>query len=166
MERGVGSGLPLPEVGVACRSAAALVGRGTARGGACVRRRGRWRLSAPLPRAALSARREAVAVGGFAGLCGGDFGSGASGTSALVSCARPAGPLGSKRGGWTDLSSQHVRAPADRSRRGVGQGPVERTGLGGRARRGSLGRGPALAGVQGAGVGAALGDLGSSGAGS
>lgn len=73
-------------------------------GGACVQRRGRGRLSAPLPRAALSARREAVAVGGFSGLCSGDFGSGASGTSALVSCARPAGRIGSEPDGRTDLS--------------------------------------------------------------
>lgn len=71
-------------------------------GGACVQRRGRGRLSAPLPRAALSARREAVAVGGYAGLCSGDFGGGASGTSALVSCARSAGQLGSELGGRTD----------------------------------------------------------------
>lgn len=135
-------------------------------GGACVQRRGRGRLSAPLPRAALSARREAVAVGGFSGLCSGDFGSGASGTSALVSCARPAGRIGSEPDGRTDLSFKRVPAPADRSGRGVGQGPVERTGLGGRARRGSLGRGSALAGVHGIGVGAAAGDLGSGGGGS
>lgn len=72
-------------------------------GGACVRRRGRGRLPIPLPRAALSARREATAVGSFAGLCSGDFGGGggASGTSALVSRARPAGPLGSEAGGRT-----------------------------------------------------------------
>lgn len=74
-------------------------------GGACARRRGRGRLPIPLPRAALSARREATAVGSFAGLCSGDFGGGggggASGTSALVSSARRAGPLGSEPGGRT-----------------------------------------------------------------
>lgn len=72
-------------------------------GGACVRRRGRGRLPAPLPREALSARREATAVGSIAGLCSGDFGGGggASGTSALVSSARLAGSLRSELGGRT-----------------------------------------------------------------
>lgn len=73
--------------------------------------RWRWRrrLPAPLPRAALSARREAAAVRGFAGLCSGDFGGGggggASGISALVSSARLAGPLGSELAGRPVLSA-------------------------------------------------------------
>lgn len=79
----------LPEVGVAKRGSAALVGRGTARGRGL--RKEAWAAAAaPLPRAALSARREAAAFGGFAGLCSWDFG-GASGTRALVSGARSGG---------------------------------------------------------------------------
>lgn len=63
----------LPEVGVARRGSAALVGRGAARGRGL--RGVAWAAAAaPLPRAALSARREAAAVGGFAGLCSWDFG--------------------------------------------------------------------------------------------
>lgn len=71
-----------------------------------MRRRWRRRLPAPLPRAALSARRETAAVRGFAGLCSGDFGGGgASGISALVSSARLAGPLGSELAGRPVLSA-------------------------------------------------------------
>lgn len=107
MERGVGSGLPLPEVGVALDSLRTLwLGAARRGGGACVRRRWRRWLPAPLPREALSARREAAAVGGYAGLCSGDFGGGgASGTSALVSSARRAGPLGSEPAGRPALSA-------------------------------------------------------------
>lgn len=102
----MGSGLPLPEVGVARRSPRALwLGAARRGGGACVRRRRPRRLPAPLPRAALSARREAAAVRGFAGFCSGDFGGGASGTSALVSSARLAGPLGSEPAGRPVLSA-------------------------------------------------------------
>lgn len=108
MERGVGSGLPLPEVGVALGSLRTLrLGAARRGGGACVRRWCRRWLPAPLPREALSARREAAAVGGYAGLCSGDFGGGggASGTSALVSSARRAGPLGSEPAGRPALSA-------------------------------------------------------------
>ncbi|CAO2629130.1 CORO1C [Lemmus lemmus] len=72
----------LPEVGVTRRGSAVLIGRGAALGRGL--REEAWAAAAaPLPRAALSARREAAAVGGFAGLCSWDFG-GASGTRALV----------------------------------------------------------------------------------
>lgn len=87
----------LPEVGVAKRGSAALVGRGAARGRGL--REEAWAAAAaPLPRAALSARREAAAVGGFAGLCSWDFGGGASGTRALVSSARSGGAARERAG--------------------------------------------------------------------
>lgn len=79
----------LPEVGVMRRCPAALIGRGAALGRGL--REEAWAAAAaPLPRAALSAWREAAAVGGFAGLCSWDFGGGgaSSGTRALVSGAR------------------------------------------------------------------------------
>lgn len=74
----------------AWRAAAALVGAVRAGG---PERSGGQDNQAPSPRKALSARREAVAVGGFAGLCGGTPGSGASGTSALAGCGARQGRL-------------------------------------------------------------------------
>lgn len=86
----------LPEVGAARRGSAVLIGRGAAlrRG---LREEAWAAAAAPLPRAALSARREAAAVGGFAGLCSWDFG-GASGTRALVSGARSGGAARERAG--------------------------------------------------------------------
>lgn len=67
------------------------------RGGRGLREEAWAAAAAPLPRAALSARREAAAVGGFAGLCSWDFGS-ASGTRALVSGARSGGATRERAG--------------------------------------------------------------------
>lgn len=82
-------------MGVARRGPAALIGCSAALGRGL--REEAWAAAAaPLPRAALSARREAAAVGGFAGLCSWDFGGGggASGTRALTQC-----------GEWCDRAS-------------------------------------------------------------
>lgn len=125
-----------------------------------MRRWGRWRLPTPLPRAALSARREATAVGGFVGICSGDFGGGgASGTSALVSSARLAGPLESDPGGRTCPRSMCWRRLT-----GTG-GAWGRAGCrgvdwAGCTGCGSLDPGLTLAGVRGFGVGAAAGGSG------
>lgn len=96
-----------PEVGVAKRGSAALVGRGAARGRGL--REEAWAAAAaPLPRAALSARREAAVVGGFAGLCSWDFGGGASGTRALVSSARSGGAARERAGAGGRASGPRV----------------------------------------------------------
>lgn len=105
----VGRGLPLPEMGVAPAARRPWLGAARGRGLRAVR--GRRRQPAPLPRAALSARQEAAAVGSFAGLCSGDFGGGegggggASGTSVLVSSARPAGRSGANPAGGPVLAA-------------------------------------------------------------
>lgn len=122
-------------------------------GGAYTRWRGRGRLPAPLPRTALSARREAAAVGGFALLCSRDFGGGASGTSARVSGARPTGQPESESGWRTCPLSMCLRgltgAGGARGRAGWrGQGWVGVRGAGSRA------------GVQGVRLGAAVGGSG------
>lgn len=147
----------------ACLSAAGRLWLGASRrgGGACVRQRGRGRLPVPLPRAALSARREATAVGSFAGLCSGDFGGGggASGTSALVSSARPAGPLGSEPGGRT--RSRSARLGRLTGAGGAwGRAGCTGSGLGWRAGCGSWGRELTWPVCRGWGVGAAAGATG------
>lgn len=70
--------------------------------------------------------------------------------------------MGASWAGGQTLSSQHVLALADRSRRGVGQGPVERTGLAGVVARGAdpWARSPLGRVCWGQGVGAAAGALG------
>lgn len=140
-----GSGRGAPQLGF-------WLGAARRGGGACVRWRGRWCLPAPHPRAALSARREATAVGGFIGLCIGDLGGGASGSSALVSSARPTGPLGSEPSGWTCPLSMCRRRLTGAGGRGAGRGGGEWAEV--RARhRGSLGRGPTLPVCRGLGPG-------------
>lgn len=86
--------------------------------------------------------------------------SGASGTSAPGELRARQGRLGASEAGGTICPLSMCGAPADRSWRGVGQGPVERTGLGG-ARGASLSGGPPWPVCKGQGSGAALGDLGS-----
>lgn len=108
-------------MGVAERVSAALVGCGTALGRGLLELEAWAAAAAPLPRAALSARREAAAVGGFAGLCSWDFG-GASGTRALVGSARSGGAARERAG------AGGPPGPACEAPRLTGAGGAERAG--------------------------------------
>lgn len=156
------AGFPTPGSGRGVPQCGGPVGAARRGAGPACERQGRWRLSAP-PRSAPVPEQEAVAVGGFAGLCGGDFGSGAAGTSAGELRA-PGRAFGGKRARVDGSVPLSMRAPADRPAETQGRASGAGQGWVGARLRPWVG-GPALAGVQGLGVGAALGDLGSAGRG-